>query len=76
MANFIEFQIKGSAHLVNIDNIAMIKQVDQNTLEIHLLSKDENNAQINFKINYPYGDVKFKIQELGRMAYDVPFTTK
>lgn len=73
MTKFIEFNIKGKAHLVNIDNIAQIKQLDQSTLEFTLLTKDENNDNICFKLHHPYGDIKFKIDELGRLAYPIPF---
>lgn len=73
MTQFIEFQIDGKVHLVNIDNIAIVKQIDINTLEFSLLTKDKNNEQIKFKLNYPYGDLKFRITEMGRFMYSVPF---
>ena len=57
MTQFIEFQIDGKVHLVNVDNIAMVKQIDINTLEFSLLTKDENNVQIKNGKGYDHNFV-------------------
>lgn len=72
MKNFIEFIIDGQTHIVNIDNIAMIKQLDINTLHVFLLSK-EKGEQTSFKLNYPLGDIKYNMTELDKFMYLVPF---
>tara|TARA_R110002049_G_scaffold305345_1_gene501862 strand:- start:716 stop:955 length:240 start_codon:yes stop_codon:yes gene_type:complete len=54
---FIEVMIEGKSHSINIDNIAMIKQVNADITEFYLLSKS-NNEQIKFQVAYNYMNFK------------------
>ena len=54
MTKFIEITIEGQLHSISIDNIAMVKQINQHITEIHLLTKNEEGFQIKFQVAYNY----------------------
>ena len=71
MTKFIEFLIDGKQHMVNIDNIAMLKSTDQYSTEIHLLTKNDNGEQISFHAPVNYGRLRFDLIQEGRFV-DAP----
>lgn len=73
MTKFIEVLIDGSYHSINIDNIALIKQVGEFT-EIYLLTPDKLNNQLKFKIAYNYGHFRALLQKENRYGFPSAFT--
>lgn len=71
MEKFIEFVIDGKTHIVNVSNIAMLKQIDSATTEIHLLSK-VNGEQIMFKVAYNLGHFQYILRTENAFALNAP----
>ena len=71
ITKFIEVTIDGQLHSISIDNIALIKQIDANVTEIHLLSKTDNNP-VKFKVAYNY--MNFKMLLDGEDRFGINFT--
>lgn len=70
MTKFIEITIEGQLHSISIDNIALIKQINQYITEIHLLTKNENNEQIKFQVAYNYMYFKLLLEDNNRMGFN------
>lgn len=70
MTKFIEITIEGQLHSISIDNIAMIKQINQHITEIHLLTKNEEGYQIKFQVAYNYMYFKLLFDENDRMGFN------
>jgi len=67
MGTFIEITIDGQLHSINIDNIAMIKQINGDITEFHLLTKTENE-QIKFRVTYNYMHFKLLLDRENRFG--------
>lgn len=72
MTKFIEIRINGQLHLININNIAMIKQINGDITEFHLLTKNEKEEQIKFQVVYNYMNFKKLIE--GNNSFGLNFT--
>ena len=70
MTKFIEITIDRQLHSINIDNIALIKQINADFTEIHLLTKSENNEQIKFQVAYNYMYFKLLLDDNDRMGFN------
>jgi hypothetical protein len=76
MAKFLEFQIEGKNQFINIDHIAVIRQLGLNETEITLLSPYNEKGDSIFTINYPpYGELRYHITELDRLINKVAIIT-
>lgn len=54
MKDFFQITIDGRLHLINVNNVALIKQINGNITEINLFTKDKNNEQIKFRVAHNY----------------------
>lgn len=70
MTKFIEIFFDDKYQIINIENIALIKRVDEYSTEFHLLTKDKNGNQITFKILKNYSDFRFLINEETKLAFN------
>jgi hypothetical protein len=68
MTKFIEVLLDGKTQSINVDNIALLKSVDTNSTEIHLLTKDEKGNQISFRVPLNYGKLRFILIQEGRLS--------
>lgn len=70
MTKFIEITIEGQLHSINIDNIALVKQINRYITEIHLLTKNEDGSQIKFQVAYNYVNFKSLFQDNDRIGFN------
>ena len=70
MTKFIEVTIGSEISLISIDNIAMIKRVNEFVTEFSLLTKDKNNSQITFQVYKNYADFRLILNNENRLAFD------
>jgi hypothetical protein len=77
MTKFLEFQIDGKYYFINLDHIAIIKQIDLSETEITLLSPldDKNGKVIRFGIP-TYGELRSQLQEMGKVVNKIAIVTK
>lgn len=69
MTKFLEINLDGELHLININNISYIKQVDANTTEFSLFSQVDN-IPVKFLIHYNYMNFKLILEENKNLAFD------
>ena len=72
MSKFLEITIKDEQHLININNIALIKQINANITEIHLFSKVEN-VPLTFQISVNYGYFRNFLNEKDKLINQASF---
>ncbi len=70
MTKFIEITIEGQIHSINIDNIALVKQVNQYITEVHLLTKNKDDLQIKFQVAYNYMHFKSLFKDNDRLGFN------
>lgn len=70
MTKFLEINLDGELQIININNISYIKQVDTNTTEFALFTKDETNIPVKFLIHYNYKNFKSILEENRNIAFD------
>jgi hypothetical protein len=70
MTKFIEITIEGQLHSINIDNIALIKQINEYITEIHLLSKNGDGSQIKFRVAYNYMYFRALFEDQDRLGFN------
>lgn len=70
MNKFIEINIDNELNLINIDNIALIKQVNSNLTELTLFTKDNNNIPTKIQIAYNYNYFKNLLQENNKIGFN------
>ena len=66
----MEVTIGSEISLISIDNIAMIKRVNEFVTEFSLLTKDKNNSQITFQVYKNYADFRLILNNENRLAFD------
>ena len=70
MTKFIEITIEGKIHSINIDNIALLKQINEHNTEIHLITKNENDEQIKFQVAYNYMFFRALLNDDDRLGFN------
>ncbi len=75
MTKFIEVIIENETHLINIDNIAMIKRLSEFETEFHLLTKDKNNLPITFKVLKNYSEFRLIFNDENRLVFNLAINT-
>lgn len=55
--NFIELMINSTLHIININNIASVKQLNQHKTELHFFTKDVN-GQLKVIVPMNYGEIR------------------
>lgn len=70
MTKFIEITIEGKIHSINIDNIALLKQINEHITEIHLITKDESDNQIKFQVAYNYMFFRSLFNDNDRLGFN------
>ncbi len=70
MTKFIEITIEAQLHSINIDNIALFKQINEYITEIHLLTKKEDGSQIKFRVAYNYMYFRTLFNDQDRLGFN------
>lgn len=76
MTKFLEINLDGNLQLINISNISYVKQIDANTTEFELFSKENENTTVKFIIHYNYMNFKLLLEEDGLIGFDFPLIAK
>lgn len=76
MTKFLEINLDDNLQLINLENISYLKQIDSNTTEFELFSKDDTNTPIKFLIHFNYMNFKLLLEDTNNLAFDFPLIAK